>query len=195
MTPTRIFSTALLILALVLGFFLVRSIKSKIELANNIEKNEKLVVQKLKWIRDAELAYLSANGEYTNNWDTLISFIKTGEIPDIVKKEHIKTLAYGADSTWFTYDTLGYNKVIETTFKPEKNPGFNPDELPNIPGSNKQFKLETAKRQSDNSNREVHYFMAQDTYVIDPSRKLESHPYGPLQVGSLVEATTQGNWE
>jgi hypothetical protein len=195
MTPSKIFSAALFIVAIVLGYFLANSIATRISDEGNIAKNEEQVVQKLQWIRDAQQAYLSANGTYTDNWDSLISFIQSGNIPQILKKEHIKTLAYGADSIWYTYDTLGYVSVRDSIFSPARYPDFKPEALPRVPGSDSTFLLQAATIPSKVGNRQVPVFMAEDTYVIDKSRLKPTHPRGPLRVGSLSEASTQGNWE
>lgn len=195
MTPTKIFSIVLFVVALGLGYFLVDSIKDRIDTATRVEKNEARVIQKLKLIRDAETAYLAVHGRYTSNWDSLISFINSGRIPNVVKRETVIPLAYGADSIYVEYDTLGFVSVRDSIFSPSRYPNFNPQELPVIPGSDgKKFDLYAGVVTRQTGSR-VSVFEAKDVYVINKDRLKETHPYGPLRVGSRDEPTTQGNWE
>ncbi|WP_236612894.1 hypothetical protein [Cesiribacter andamanensis] len=146
-------------------------------------------------IRDAELAYLAANGRYTANWDSLISFIETGRIPNVIKRETVIPLAYGADSIYVEYDTLGFVNVRDSLFSAQRYPGFNPETLPLIPGSDgKRFQLE-AGRIFSQTGTPVNVFEAKDVHVVNPDRLKDTHPYGPLRVGSMLQASTQGNWE
>lgn len=195
MTPTKIFSILLFVVALGLGYFLVDSIKGRIDQASLVETNEARVIQKLKMIRDAQTAYLAVHGRYTDNWDSLISFINTGQIPNVVKRETVIQLAYGADSVHVEYDTLGYASVRDSIFSPTRYPNFRPEELPVIPGSEgKQFDL-FAGRVVRANGATVNVFEAKDVFVLNRDRLKETHPYGPLRVGSRDEPTTQGNWE
>ena len=77
---TRVLSIFFFIVAIGLAYLLVKNIKSKIDEDARIERQEDLVINKLKMIRDAEVAYLATNGKYTSSFDTLISFIDTGSI-------------------------------------------------------------------------------------------------------------------
>ena len=80
MSITRVLSIIFFLGALGLAYLLVKNIKSKIDEDARIERQERLVINKLKMIRDAEVAYLGTNGRYTASFDTLISFIDTGSI-------------------------------------------------------------------------------------------------------------------
>jgi len=46
-----------------------------------VDKRSKAVIQNLVDIRTSEIAYKIINGKYTSSFDTLIDFLKTGEIP------------------------------------------------------------------------------------------------------------------
>ncbi|MBW3544204.1 MAG: hypothetical protein KY428_01170, partial [Bacteroidetes bacterium] len=122
MTPTKIFSILLFVVAIGLGYFLVDSIKDRIDEGTRVAKNEARVIQKLRMIRDAETAYLAVHGKYTDNWDSLISFIQNGRIPNVVKRETVIQLSYGADSIYVEYDTLGFASVRDSIFSPTKYP-------------------------------------------------------------------------
>lgn len=116
MVITRVLSIFFFIVAIGLAVVLVKNIKSKIDEDEQIEKQEQLVINKLMMIRDAEIAYLSTNGKYTGSFDTLISFIDTGSIYIIQRTETIKMLAYGAEESTFTIDTIGIVSVKDSIF-------------------------------------------------------------------------------
>lgn len=195
MTPTKIFSILLFVVAIGLGYFLVDSIKDRIDEGTRVARNEARVIQKLRMIRDAETAYLAVHGKYTDNWDSLISFIQNGRIPNVVKRETVIQLSYGADSIYVEYDTLGFASVRDSIFSPTRYPNFNPQELPKIPDSeDKTFDLYAGTVTRANGAT-VNVFEAKDVHVENKDRLKESHPYGPLRVGSRDEPTTQGNWE
>ena len=75
-----------------------------------------MVINKLKMIRDAEVAYLGSNGKYTSNFDSLISFIDTGSIYITQRREEIEMLAYGAEKVTIIIDTIGKVSVKDSVF-------------------------------------------------------------------------------
>jgi hypothetical protein len=194
MTATRILSIALFVVALGLAYFLFDSIKYKIDEEERIAKIEERIVEKLKMIRDAEVAYASVNGRYTSDWDKLLAFVDTGKLYNILRKERIIMLSYGADSTVVTYDTLGTVSVRDSIFNEQRYPNFNLETLPLIPGGEgERFEL-FADQITKGTGAKVNVFEAKDVVVVNPMRRAENS-VGPLRVGSRTEATTQGNWE
>lgn len=116
MVITRALSIFFFVVALGLAVLLVRNIKSKIDSDVQIERQEQLVINKLKMIRDAEVAYLATNGKYTGSFDTLISFIDTGSIYITQRTDIIKMLAYGAEEVTIVVDTIGQVSVKDSIF-------------------------------------------------------------------------------
>lgn len=116
MVITRVLSIFFFVVAIGLAVVLVKNIKSKIDEDERIEGQEQLVINKLKMIRDAEVAYLSTYGKYTGSFDTLINFIDTGSIYIIQRKETIKILAYQAEEVTITIDTIGKVSVKDSVF-------------------------------------------------------------------------------
>ena len=83
MSKTKIVSVVMLVVWVSLAVFLVYSIKSSINEAERIENAEARIIEQLKMIREAEIAYMTVNGQYTSDWDKLLAFIDTGKIlPD-----------------------------------------------------------------------------------------------------------------
>ena len=116
MVITRVLSIFFFVVAIGLAVLLVRNIKSKIDEDKRIERQEQLVINKLKMIRDAEVAYLATNGRYTADFDTLIAFIDTGSIYITQRSEEIKMLAYGAEEVTIHIDTIGKVSVKDSVF-------------------------------------------------------------------------------
>ncbi len=116
MSLTRILSVFFFLIALVLAGFLVYRIKYKIDEDKRIARQEQLVINKLKMIRDAEVAFRAANGKYTGNWDTLINFIDTGYIYITQRNEKIIPKQYGQEDVIVTIDTIGRVNVKDSMF-------------------------------------------------------------------------------
>lgn len=174
-------------------------------------KREKIathVIQRLKDIRTAELAYFKINNQYTGNFDTLIHFLKTAEFP-VIKKlgtlpDSVPTEEMAAelgivspmppnmtdeqvlDSGLLVRDTI-YVSVLKSTFLTEdalaerKTP-FYLDSLPKVPFSDHKFELKAGF--IDVSGVKQPVFQA-----LDPD------PYDKqFMVGSMTQASTSGNW-
>lgn len=113
---TRVLSIFFFLVAVGLAVVLVRNIKSKVDEDKKIDRHEKMVINKLKMIRDAETAYLSTNGKYTASFDTLIAFIDTGSIYITQRTEDIKVLQYGREEVTVHIDTIGKVSVKDSVF-------------------------------------------------------------------------------
>lgn len=193
MNLTKILTIVFIIISIGLAYFLVDSIREDINQEERIAAIERRVIEKLMMIRDAEIAYQAVHGQYTSDWNKLISFVDTGKIYITQKKEEIITLDYGADSVIVHVDTLGTVNVKDSLFSEERYPNFNLRQLPIIPGSGgKRFELYADK--INKSGVMVDVFEARDVDPVNPDRRSEKGR-GPLRVGSKTDVTTAGNWE
>ena len=69
-----------------LAYISVRSILDPIEFSEERTAREKAIIARLIDIRTAQLEYRNThNREYTDNFDTLITFIKTAKMPIVLK--------------------------------------------------------------------------------------------------------------
>jgi biotin carboxyl carrier protein len=118
---TRIFSIGFMLVAILLGAYLVFQIKDTIDEETRIKQSEALIIDKLMLIRDAEKAYQTVYGRYTNSWDTLINFIEEGQFPITKRTERIIELAYGVDSSVVIIDTLEIIPVRQYIFEKTNN--------------------------------------------------------------------------
>ena len=82
----RIIKSVLWVLIIVFAYKVYGSINGPIEF--NKVKNERYlkVIDKLKDIRNAQIAFKSVNGIYSDNFDSLISFIDTAQYT-LIQKE------------------------------------------------------------------------------------------------------------
>ncbi len=116
MSLIRIFSIFFFVVAIGLAALLVSKVKYKIDEDKRIARQEAQVINKLKMIRDAQIAYQSVTSDYTGDWDTLINFLDTGHIYIIQRRERVYTLSYGRDSSIVRIDTIGKVPVKDSLF-------------------------------------------------------------------------------
>lgn len=117
MSLTKILSIVLFVISLALAYYLYNSINSTIEFRARIASTERQIIDKLGVIREAQKVFLEQNGRYTSNWDSLINFIETAELPITVKTETIIPLSYGVDSIHVKIDTIGTISAKDKIFK------------------------------------------------------------------------------
>jgi hypothetical protein len=77
----------LIAIVVVLAIVNVRSILSPIEFENVRAKRDSAVIARLIDIKNAQVEYKGQYGRYTNNFDTLINFLKNYKLP-VVKKAY-----------------------------------------------------------------------------------------------------------
>lgn len=191
MNKTRILSIVFFVIAIGMAYYLIDRIKFKIDEEDRIARIERNVIEKLKMIRDAEVAYQAVNRKYTSDWDELLRFIEEGNIYITQRREKIIPLEYGADSVVLEIDTLGTVGVKDSLFNQRRYPNFNIERLPYIPGTqNKKFELYADKIERNGVHVDV--FEARDVDPVNPKRRKSDNA---LKVGSRTEVTTSGNWE
>ena len=113
---TRIISIVFLLVAAYLGYYLVDSVKSVIDEEAYIKKSESTIIEKLKLIRDTEVAYQLVHGKYTSDWDSLISFLDSGTIYITERREEIIPKEYGTEEIILHIDTVGNMTAKEFIF-------------------------------------------------------------------------------
>lgn len=192
-----------------LAWQVVKSIQAPIKFGNEQKTREAKVVERLIDIRNAEVLYKNANNKYTANFDSLILFCQNAEIP-IVK------IVPDPTDTTFTRtinDTIGYVKVMDSI--KSKREGFNINDIKFVPFSNPQQQFELESGNIDRNGIKIPVFEARtpyEVYLATPgtafsekewkqrvdnakAEKENINRYAGLKVGSMEEATTDGNWE
>ena len=182
-----------------LGYSVYESIMEPVRLNKEMKKRENVVVQRMKDLRKAELIYKQLNGKYLDNWDSLIQFIDSAEIPVV------KIVADPTDTTYTRtiQDTVGYIRVYEDIFK-----GRDVDltKFMIIPFSGNDT-IELNAGSIEKGGVTVQVFEAKAPYekylkgmpeqfiVNVKSTKEDIDLYPGIKVGSMTEPSTSGNWE
>ena len=193
MTLTKILTIAFLAVAGGIAYYLYDRVKFSLDEEQRIAGVEAQVIEKLKFIRDAEIMYRDSNGQFTSDWGKLKSFVDTGTIYITQRREITELLEYGKEETTVEIDTLGSIPVRDSLYS---NPAYQKFDLANIaqvPVTNEQFELFADK--IERNNTQVSVFEAKDPEPVNPERRSENSVRGPLRVGSRTEVTTSGNWE
>ena len=190
----------LVIVALVLAYLVFDSIRQPVAFENIRKEREIQVVQSLKDIRSTQTLFKQTYNRYTADFDSLIEYVKTGELP-------VVNIVADPNDTTFTKtinDTVGYIKVIDSLFSKREN--FDINTLRIVPFSqNDQFELQAGfiKR----GGLKVAVFEAKTPYStylwdLDPQRvnnlraeQEDLEKYAGLKVGSMDEPSLSGNWE
>lgn len=193
--------------AVAFAFLDYDAIDSELKYQEKKKLVESHIIQRLKDIRKAQLAYLKENGKYAASFDSLEHFLKYGEIglvkrlgalPDSVPTDEMArelglisqmpdsmTEAQVIAAGMIIRDTIQVpvmaNLFDEDDAKSRKAP-FKVDSLAYVPFSNHKFELNTGQIESGGVTQPVFE-------VFDPKPFAEM-----LKVGSLTEGSTAGNW-
>ena len=182
------------IICVVLLYLNIESIREPIEFKKEKDKRYGAVIQRLKDIREAQVAYHDKYNKYTSNFDTLAKFIKEdqievvrmdGSVPDtLTEDEALKRGIISRDTTFVPVKNYVFNEEYMASRK--KGVKFDPDALRYIPYTDSsEFDMFT-NIVVRSSGMEVSVFEVVDTDPFDPE--------DVLRVGSLQEPTTAGNW-
>ena len=199
---------ALFFFSLVLVYQIYQSINSPIKF--NQVKNERYlkVIDRLKDIRNAQVAFKSVNGIYSSSFDELIKFVDSAQFT-IVQKRDSSYMQY--DRVYridmlrevIVIDTLGYVSVKDSLFS--SNDSYKTMAYVPIDGVDEQFKLKADIIDKNGYNVPVFEVrVSKDLILFDQSRDLITQEKqtvsvdgvnGPdIVLGSLSDVSTNGNW-
>lgn len=204
----KIITYVLYFLSIILVFQIYKSIDAPIEF--NKVKNERYqkVIERLKDIRNAQVAFKSVNGIYSDNFDSLVNFIETGQFTIIEKR----------DSSYMQYDrvyridmlrevivvdTLGFVSVKDSLFKNDNR--YKDLALVPIDGIDEKFSIKADIIDKNGYNVPVFEVkVSKDVILFDQNKDLLMQEKetvsvdgvnGPaLVLGSLEDVSTNGNW-
>ncbi|MDN3202525.1 hypothetical protein [Algoriphagus sediminis] len=193
MNLTKVLSLVFFVVAIGLGYLLWKGVNDVVEEEKRIARIEAAIIEKLQMLRDAQLAYQASNGKYASTWDSLKTFIETGQIWIVQRTETTKLLEYGKEEITVEFDTLGSVPVIDSLFNETKYPDFNLEALAVVPASGgKMFEFFADK--IERNSYDVNVFEIRDPAPINPERQLNNNEKA-LKVGSRTDASTEGNWK
>lgn len=191
---------ALVVVILVLGYFLYASIMKPVRFQEEISRRNEQIVNRLKDIRTAQNLYKQFNNKYTADFDSLTDFLKNGKIP-VVK------MVPDPNDTTFTRtinDTVGFINIADSLYG--NRPNFKMQDLKVIPFSDgRTFEMKTDKIDKGGVMVSViEVLVPYEYYLFDldrqdvanlAERQKQINKYPGLKMGSLTEASTDGNWE
>ena len=170
---------ALLAIIIFLGYKIIHSVLDPIKQAEELEAKEKAIVKRLKVIRQAQLAYRDVNERFTSSFDTLIDFMKNGELRVLT--------AYGDkdDSTTVFRQEIRMVSVYDSMFS-----NIAVDSVRYVPGKG-DLEFEIGARFITKNKLKVPVFQVTDPDPDNPERIKEEDP---LRVGNLNDVDYNGNW-
>jgi hypothetical protein len=204
--PVTIYKYLIIVLipAIVLMFvWSFRSINEPIKFENEYNRRAAVVKERLVHLRDAQEAFKSVNKRYTSDLDSLVDFIKNGNLTLLRKVNNTPTLLRDSlpereliKRGYIIIDTA-YKSVMDSIFKNVYN--FNPDNLPYIPFSEPRQRFSMQADFINRSGIQVPVFeIVADKFIylkgLDETY-IKAEKVISLQVGSLTEPIKDGNWE
>ncbi|MDR2424153.1 MAG: hypothetical protein LBD59_05450 [Prevotellaceae bacterium] len=191
------------IVAIVLAYLFIDSMMEPIRFNNAVEHRKSLVIQRLKDIRDLEVAYKDRYGRFTGSFDTLVGFYKFDSLK-IVKQVGSWDDSLAVAKKLVYTDTIRI-AVKDTLFR--KYADFQIDSLPRVPIVGEQFELSALMFPSI-SNVDIPLFEARThdkvylkgldlqsvVNLVDEHQSMNKYP--GLKVGSITQPNNNaGNWE
>ena len=198
MKPKSIIQIVLSIVIVALSYFIYESIMKPVRFNKEDGERRLVVIERLKDIRTAQLSFKSVYRRYTGSFDTLLTFLKTGKIPVVKKIGTVPdslTEAQALKKKIISRDT-SYVNAGEELFKDRKD--FKIDELIIIPLSKgDKFIMEAGFIEKGKVNVPVFMVIApKKTYLVGLDEEMINMSYvKDLQLGSMTEPSTDGNWE
>jgi hypothetical protein len=205
-----VFQVILVFVIVGLGYLVYDSIMQPIRFNNEQAKRQNAVVDRLKMIRDVQVAYKTIYEKYTGSFDTLITFAKEGNLK-LVKSEGSLTdsmLQAGLTEAEAVKQGIIKRDTVLVAVKDSICKNFNPDSLRYVPFTDKaQFEM-GASSITTSSGLVIPVFEAKVANRVylkgldnqerinldDMAEQLGRFP--GLKVGSLDEANNNaGNWE
>lgn len=198
-------------LNIILAYFIFNNINNQIKFNKQAKERIAENVQKLKDLRQLQIKYKQAKGEFADNFEKLNYFLQyeqmaivnaTGEIPDsLINGEQISE-SLAIELGLITRDTtyiLAKESVFDMAYLNSRQQRFplNIDMLKNVPHTNLEYNIEAG--QIEKGNVIVQVFEISTNYkTVFTGLDAKNKSYeldALLKVGSMTEASLNGNWK
>tara|TARA_B100000965_G_scaffold365871_1_gene350675 strand:+ start:1434 stop:2069 length:636 start_codon:yes stop_codon:yes gene_type:complete len=195
---------------IILAFFVYDSISSEVEFNKQAKERIAENVQKLKDLRTLQIAYKRENEVFADNFNSLLDFLENdsttiiksvGETPDSLINGQQISDAQALEMGLISRDTI-YVSAMESIFdenylrsRENKYP-FNLNTLSIIPFTDKQYNIDANVIEKGKVNVQVFEISAAFKDVFN-GLDAENKKYdlnSLLKVGSMTEASLNGNW-
>ena len=191
-------------LNIILAYFVYNSINSEVEFQQIAKVRVAENVQKLKDLRQVQIAYKKVNNNYSNNFESLINFLENdsmaivkaiGETPDSLTDAQALELGIISRDTAYV---LAKETVFDEAYLSSRNDKFPLDlsSLTTVPHSDQNYSVDAGM--VEKGKVVVQVFEISTTFGavftgLDAENK--SFELGNLlKVGSMDEASLNGNW-
>lgn len=181
-------------LAMLTAYFGYQSIDAPIKFNQEKKRRYAKVIERVKTIRDWQLAYKGVYKVYAPSFDSLVHFVNNGEFP-VIK-------AFGT-----VPDTLTEAEAVklgivtrDTVLVPARDSLFKSrgdiNDVRYIPYSNNvEFYMEAGTVDKGQVSVPVFEVFASNEYIFPDIEPLYYKPEEGVKVGSMTEPSTSGNWE
>ena len=191
-------------LNIILAYFVFNSIDSEVEFQKVAKVRITENVQKLKDLRQLQIAYKKVNNTYASNFESLLDFLENdsmvivkaiGETPDSLTDAQALELGIISRDTAYV---LAKETVFNEAYLRGRNEKYplNLDSLTNIPHSEKLYSVDAGM--VEKGKVMVQVFEISTNYAsVFTGLDAENKSYdlnGILKVGSMNEASLNGNW-
>ena len=191
-------------LNIILAYFVFNSIDSEIKFREVAKVRITENVQKLKDLRQVQIAYKKVNNTYANNFESLLDFLENdsmvivkaiGETPDSLTDAQALELGIISRDTAYV---LAKETVFDEAYLSSRNEKYplNLTTLTNIPHSEELYSINAGR--IEKGKVMVQVFEISTTYAaIFTGLDAKNKSYelnNLLKVGSMDEASLNGNW-
>jgi hypothetical protein len=191
-------------LNIILAYFVFNSIDSEIEFQEVAKVRITENVQKLKDLRQVQIAYKKVNHTYANNFESLLDFLENdsipivraiGETPDSLTDAQALELGIISRDTAYL---LAKETIFDESYLSSRNEKYplNLTTLTNVPHSKELYSVDAGM--VEKGKVMVQVFEISTTYAaVFTALDAENKSYeldNLLKVGSMDEASLNGNW-
>ena len=199
-TVSRVLKIVLLLAIIFLGYFLYEIIQEPIRYEKIKTERYTKIKERLEQIRDVQKTYRSEYNYFAKDMNTLIAFVDTGRESIIERKDssfmyYNETFQKEMSKDTTMVRVLGYKSVKESLFGSD----FDSQSLRYIPFTdNAEIEMDAGKIEVHDLVIPVFEARAPNTKVFaDVMKEYDQYidnSYA-LKVGSMTEATLNGNWK
>lgn len=194
-----IIQVLLILVIVVLVYFIYESVMEPVRFNHEVAKREAEIVRRLKDIRQVQIAHRSRYGAFTGDLDSLVRFVKldslamikaTGTVPDsLTEAEAVAAGLVQRDTIW----VRASDSLLTRTRYPLDSIGYVPhtNGVRFVMGASKIERGLTQLPVFEAYALPQDYLKDLDRWRVYYTRDVEAG----LKVGSMVEASTDGNWE
>ncbi len=191
----------LILFALGLTYLDYKSIKEPIDFIKEKDHRYAFVIQRLKDVRAAQIAYKAVKGKYASDFDGLMNFIKNeslpvikaiGTVPDTLTEEQALKMGLVKRDTSYV---SAKDSIFSPFYLKDRANGFQLDSLPYIPfGGGEKFKISAGQIEKNKVNVQVVEVIADKKIILGGLDAVLISREDDLKFGSMTDPNTNGNW-